>query len=244
MDQQSKQSEILLMASVFEATSKADIVSRLKTVILSAGFETFMIGVERRTVNGTPARCVTSDYAPLWQLKYQQCRYELVDPTVPYCLQSTNPLVWDEDFFKCAGASHLLEEARAYGLSHGLSIAIHDRNGDKCMLSLVRDKRLDANNHEKSQLLASARLISACIHHMGFQLLGVDEKLPEKALLTQRELEVLQWVALGKTTWEISVILSVVEATVAFHVKNVMRKLDVHNRQQALAVALRMGLIN
>lgn len=232
------------MASVLEATTKADFVSRLKTVILSSGFETFMIGVERRTVNGAPERFVTSDYAPQWQIKYQQCGYELIDPTVPYCLQSTNPLVWDEDFFKGAGAMHLLEEARVYGISHGLSIAIHDRSGDKCMLSLVRDKPLDVNKHEKARLLASARLISACIHHMGFQLLGVDEKLPDKALLTQRELEILQWVALGKTTWEISAILSIVEATVAFHIKNVMRKLDVHNRQQALAVALRMGLIN
>lgn len=70
-----------------------------------------------------------------------------------------------------------------------------------------------------------------------------DRNLPIKVTLTKRETEVLRWISNGKTTWEISVILLLSEATIAFHVKNLMCKLDVHNRQQAVVVALRSGLI-
>lgn len=244
MGQKTNNSEILVMASVLEATSKDELISRLKMVVKSAGFETFMIGLERRAVNGALIHHVTSDYDIEWQSKYQNNQYAFIDPTVPYCQKSTAPLLWSEEFFRNAGAIHILEEARSYGVSHGLSISTHDWNGCKSMMSMVRDQPLDRSVHEKNHLIASARLISACVHQTGFHLLEAEDQNRIKNSLTRREQEVLQWIAHGKTTWEISVIMTVSEATVAFHVKNLMRKLDVHNRQQALAVALRIGLIN
>jgi DNA-binding CsgD family transcriptional regulator len=75
---------------------------------------------------------------------------------------------------------------------------------------------------------------------------GVGEiqlPLPINVKLTRRETEVLKWISNGKTTWEISVILLVSQATIAFHVKNLMHKLGVHNRQQAIVVALKCQLI-
>ena len=61
--------------------------------------------------------------------------------------------------------------------------------------------------------------------------------------LTVREKEVLAWAMEGKTNWETSVILSLSEATVKFHVRNAMAKLNATSRAQAVAVALRRGLI-
>ena len=124
-----------------------------------------------------------------------------------------------------------------------MSIATHDQHGFKSMMSLVRDKPLERDAKETEQLIASARVISACVHHTGFNLLGVKDEPIANVTLTGRETEVLKWIASGKTTWEISIILNLSEATVAFHVKNIMRKLNVHNRQQAIVIALRRGLI-
>lgn len=240
----SDNNDLIVMASVLEAKNKDELLARLKAVIRAAGFETFMIGLERRAVSGALIHHVTSDYDREWQIKYQNNNYAFNDPTVSHCQQSTVPLLWSEQFFRNNGAIQMLEEARSYGISHGVSIATHDWNGCKSMMSLVRDKPLDRNEQEKAYLTASARLISACIHHAGFHLLEADEGFQLKESLTRREKEVLQWIAQGKTTWEISVIMSISAATVAYHVKNLMQKMDVHNRQQALAVALRLGLVN
>lgn len=61
--------------------------------------------------------------------------------------------------------------------------------------------------------------------------------------LTPRELECLQWCALGKSTWEIAQVLAISEAAVNFHMTNVRNKCGVHSRRQAIAKAIRHGLI-
>lgn len=53
--------------------------------------------------------------------------------------------------------------------------------------------------------------------------------------LTERQLEILHWVKLGKTNHETALILSVSELTVKNHLQRAFRKLNVHNRAQAVA---------
>lgn len=61
--------------------------------------------------------------------------------------------------------------------------------------------------------------------------------------LTKREFEILNWVKIGKTTWEIAQILAISESCVNFHIDNLRKKLNAVNRGQALAVAVANGLI-
>ena len=61
--------------------------------------------------------------------------------------------------------------------------------------------------------------------------------------LSKREIEVLNWLQQGKSSWDISMILRISERTVNFHVNNIKRKLDVVNRLQAVSVAVQQGLI-
>jgi DNA-binding CsgD family transcriptional regulator len=62
--------------------------------------------------------------------------------------------------------------------------------------------------------------------------------------ISVREKEVLNWLQQGKSSWDISVILGISERTVNYHVYNVMQKLGVTNRPQAVAVAAHSGLID
>jgi DNA-binding CsgD family transcriptional regulator len=61
--------------------------------------------------------------------------------------------------------------------------------------------------------------------------------------LTPRELEVLTWVAQGKSAWEIGAILQITKRTVDEHVNTAVRKLGAVNRTQAVAIAIRNGFI-
>ncbi len=72
-----------------------------------------------------------------------------------------------------------------------------------------------------------------------------NEKDQELAkTLTKRELECLHWIAAGKTSNEIALILAISEYTVNFHLKNSLLKLNSNNRVQAVAKAVRYNLIN
>lgn len=61
--------------------------------------------------------------------------------------------------------------------------------------------------------------------------------------LTEREREVLELLARGKSNKEISGLLNVSETTVKSHLGNIFRKLDVLSRTEAIAVATHQGLI-
>ncbi|MBB6482890.1 LuxR family transcriptional regulator [Rhizobium lusitanum] len=61
--------------------------------------------------------------------------------------------------------------------------------------------------------------------------------------LTDREIDCLNWTAAGKTSAEIAEILSLSEHTVNHYLNRATKKLDTVNRTQAVAKALRVGLI-
>lgn len=61
--------------------------------------------------------------------------------------------------------------------------------------------------------------------------------------LSQRELEILQLVAVGDSSANISTKTCISVQTVSTHIKNAYRKLNVHSRLQAVASAKSLGLI-
>ena len=62
--------------------------------------------------------------------------------------------------------------------------------------------------------------------------------------LGHREREILQLVADGATNKEIGARLFISENTVSYHMKNILAKLHLRNRAQAVAYALQSGLFN
>ena len=62
-------------------------------------------------------------------------------------------------------------------------------------------------------------------------------------VLTPREREVLQWVAVGKSSWDIGVILNISERGVNKHVASAMQKLNTPNRTGAAFKAYARGEI-
>ena len=65
----------------------------------------------------------------------------------------------------------------------------------------------------------------------------------ERGALSPRQLDVLRLVALGASASQIANELSISEATVKTHVKNVLERLGANNRAHAVAIAMTSGLL-
>ena len=63
------------------------------------------------------------------------------------------------------------------------------------------------------------------------------------ALLTPREQEILRWIAIGKSNFEVGAILGISPLTVKNHVQKILRKLNVVNRTQAVGKALEARIL-
>lgn len=73
---------------------------------------------------------------------------------------------------------------------------------------------------------------------------GAGEEERDRDVLSEREIECLQLIAGGKTSWAIAEILGISQHTVNAHIRNIVRKLGVASRPQAVAEAMRRGMIS
>ncbi len=69
------------------------------------------------------------------------------------------------------------------------------------------------------------------------------EKQPETAALSKREKEILQKVAYGATTKEVAKDLGISPHTVKTHLERIFEKLGANDRAQAVAIAIRSGVV-
>jgi ATP/maltotriose-dependent transcriptional regulator MalT len=74
-------------------------------------------------------------------------------------------------------------------------------------------------------------------------LRGAEKPVPAASPLTERELEVLRWMAAGLSNPEIGARLFISAGTVKAHTAAIYRKLDVANRPEAIARAKDLGLL-
>jgi len=71
-----------------------------------------------------------------------------------------------------------------------------------------------------------------------------EESNPPHEMLSQRELDVLRLIAQGGSNQRIATELSISSRTVRFHVENILSKLNVSNRTEAVTVALQRKWID
>ncbi len=90
-------------------------------------------------------------------------------------------------------------------------------------------------------LLEQADLAEASIVQAGETMSGLREPLVEP--LTERETQVLQYVALGLANKQIAVQLGISEHTVKFHISSIYAKLGATSRTEAVRLGVHTGLI-
>lgn len=130
-----------------------------------------------------------------------------------------------------------MDEARDFAMKDGLCVPIHIPFRGTAVVTAAGDS-IDVS--------PSARPVVEGLCLKAFQEICRLEGLlePERGpILGQREAEVLQWNAAGKTAGEIAIILDVSTYTVQAHLRHIREKLDANNVSRAVSKAMSLGEI-
>ncbi len=229
------------LRDLLEARSVADLFTKAKAVVQKLDFEHFIYGMRLHAGEGEAHEFVLSGYPSSWRSIYEQQGYAAIDPTVSHCLSSNLPLVWSSQLFLDKGAAALMEHARQYGLRSGLTVPVHSPNLQTGLLSVASEAALVDDDMDR---IAHLQLFASYLHEAVRKLVQKNARVQQTDFqLTPREKQCLSWAAAGKSSWEISQIVSTSERTVNFHIGNVIQKLHVASRSHAIAKALARGLI-
>jgi LuxR family quorum sensing-dependent transcriptional regulator len=173
-----------------------------------------------------------------WLRLYAAENYVQDDPAIRYCRRVAHPFEWSLapfDPVREPRAAEIVERARDFGLADGYVTPVPSPSGSLGSVWVAGRAPFGAR-------------AKAAIHFTSlyaFDRLRALKAPPcrNKTSLTTREREVLNWIASGKSAWEIGEILAISKRTVDEHTQAALRKLGAANRAQAVAIAMRDRII-
>jgi DNA-binding CsgD family transcriptional regulator len=185
-----------------------------------------------------------STYCDDYTRTYMREFSPLGDPGFRYCFRSHLPIDWDECRRAFAGVRRIHEIAESFGIGrHGISIPIRDAHAGCSMFSAnfhCEDRAWPALRQET----ANSLMLFAYNLHMRMRTLIIAAPVTDEIDLSPREREVLNWAADGKTSWETAQLLRLSERAVRLYTENAMNKLHAKTKTQAVAIAVRNGILS
>jgi LuxR family quorum sensing-dependent transcriptional regulator len=179
-----------------------------------------------------------ADWPEEWQKKWVEENYILHDPICKYALTTHQTFEWKTAYELASDfGKRILEEGLKFSSPLGIAIPIRAGELPQGIISIGFDKIIPAR-----EVISLIEMVSIhCYTHI-LRLLDIMEH-PVSDKLTKRETEILNFVAAGKTNWEVSKILKISEHSVAQHMKNIARKMNAANRAHAVTLAIKSGQI-
>jgi LuxR family quorum sensing-dependent transcriptional regulator len=174
-----------------------------------------------------------------WLKLYDARRYAEIDPVMRRLRHSVRSFAHDEVFYDLDLRARELEQRRSdFGFGNGFSIPIFGSTGTNGFMSYgIKGLKPDLPTHKKRTI----HLITLYTADRICSLRSTQSAY--KPIVTNRQREVLTWVAAGKSAWEIGEILNISARTVEEHAQQVLQRLGAVNRTQAVAIAIRDRLI-
>jgi LuxR family transcriptional regulator, quorum-sensing system regulator CviR len=172
----------------------------------------------------------------LWLQEYRRRGLEKVDPIVRRAQCDPSTFGWGDAYVSHpCDLPDYLDLKSDLGRKDGIAGACRGRGGGGHMtlVSLSLSERAAAMRHRA--------VLDAILPHLHEMLLWSPPH--GEVGLTPREIEILSWMKDGKSVWDVGCLLAISERTVKFHLSNAYSKLNAVNRSQAVAKALRLGLL-
>lgn len=221
-----------------QLTDASGIAGRIERELAWFGFSCVTIGdlpapgVEPRILLNTRPL----DYA----LHYQRENYFQKDPVVLALSRSFAPVAWQDVRKQKLSRRErtIIDEGREFGARDGILIPIFGASGSLSLFSpcgFAPDLSARARSALEMIGIYSYQALRRALYRRSESI--------QRDPLTNREREVMKWVATGKTDDEIATILRISRETVTTHVENAKRKLNAVRRTYAVVQALRMGEI-
>src|SRR5690606_16825308 len=227
-------------------TSREGILSLMQRAARDYGFDRYaycaLTDRDLYVASRQPAPAVELNYPSTWTRHYFANGYQGIDPVIAHAPLVDRPFLWDSLGARCRLSQRqkrVMSQAREAKLRDGVAVPLHGPFGSCWLLTFAA-----VEGHPDAELYLPRLAVLSTQFHLAYS--DIVDARPRKPVpeLSRRERECLQWLAGGKSRWEIGQILRISENTVRFHVKNAFRKLEANNRIVAVVKALRYRLIS
>lgn len=229
-----------LITAIYSAQDPAALKAAVAKAFQSFGFDNFTMGVNARDKHEVTLSPLVTSFPDHFQRKYEEFNLPAWDPVLARNVASPKPFYWHT-----AWAYRGVNEKRIIDLMHsmpatcGVAIrlpSVPGRISTACVATIG-----DANPGEDTIYGVSivARIAMMRAECLGLCTTPAHARVVD-ADLSPRQIEVLSWAAQGKSNSDIAIITGQSKRSVDYHISEILRKLKVATRAQAIALATRI----
>ncbi len=247
---QPKYTSPLLLPLIAAAEKGLDLRPVVQSITVNLGFDSFMYGISTSLRPNQETRNFVFTTLPVeWVLQYDQAAYLEIDPRFLSVLETRLPYIWDRasERGKNPRTDSFLDDAAAFGISSGLSFSFYD--GRPAFVLIALNSTIPVVDDVRQGLIArnlpDIMMFGHFFHELFMKSVILRNIAPTStgAPLSPRERECLNLAARGLTSDDIAEKLEISPRTVQFHFDGIRSKLNAANRGEAIAVAIKAGLI-
>lgn len=205
-----------------------------------------LCGVAQFDQNGqfqTFAKIINLDYPETWLAQYWHRQYAQIDPVIRRLFQASGACQWQAVYAEEQPWSRELQEfireARRAQLQDGFSASFHAP--DKPLVAFLSYAYIGDPPGYITQVLTyiAQVILPGLLKYTQAEGFTVQDRIEQ---LTFKEMVILSWIREGKSNAEIALITNASERTIRFHVEQILEKLAVTSRTQAVAIAVEYKL--
>lgn len=232
------------ISAMNRAASAEEAFDLLERELSSLGFDrvVYSLITDHPSLQLKRGHGILRNYPDDWMKYYFSKGYFEVDPVIKVIKQTSGPFLWNKLPELKNGLEKneyiLMEEAREAKLLDGIGLSLHGACGEIVGMGVASSVgNTDILNPD------TISLVYALCSQFHIFYRKMEEKLQPIIRLSQREKEVLTWIAAGKSKTVVADILQISDDSVKTYVNRIFAKLQVNSIQLAVVKAISMGLI-
>lgn len=230
------------------ATSEDEVFHLFQQQLERLGFDRVLYTLvnDHASIDQKAGHGIMRNYPEDWMAHYTEKKYVDIDPVIKHAAISSAPFVWEnmQDVMPFTREQQrLINESKEARLFNGMGLGIHGANNEMVAMGFASSERdVDISKDR----ICYVRALANQFHFAYCEIKKRQKKSHRQDLnlnLTRRELEVLTWLASGKSKYCIAAIMSIAESSVDYHTRSIFKKLQVNDRTLAIVKAIKYGLI-
>jgi len=184
-----------------------------------------------------------------WTKHYEQKQYVFVDPTIRIGLNKSVPYIWASEKYQqlkpllSSDEAKIAAEGLDFGLKNIFNAPFHSADGSYGLIRFLNNRQGQDQQCEWVNDMDKQAKLFLLAGHVYQALKRILSSKKQAKSLSQREQDILTWVAQGYNPDNIADKLHISQHTVRNHLRHVRTKLQVKNMTHAVAKAVSSGLI-
>ena len=238
------------LVAIGEVPDRDVAIREFEKLIDTFGFKYYCIFHEPKPIENPAQLIVAANWPEAWIARYVEKKYIVTDPTIRFLLRANRSFSWAQAVEAYKDNPHyrrmkaMMADGKSHGLTSGYIFPVFSRNGLIGATTIGGPQEIELSPVEIALLETGFR--SSYLKYLEF--MGekhADSIAPGREItMTHREIQALNNMAEGRTSPEIAQILDVSSNTVDWYVTSLQTKLKARNRNHAVALAFRQGLIS